>query len=623
MSSSTDKHAPMQTAWTCPHLRAFWKNGGLRDLVSVREYLKLAKDPSSSFESPCCQKCTKRLVQLHACVHCVFIGCTKYGHMADHQDETDHYLSIDVRRGRFHCKRCNDYVYDWELQSELLEQQRSHDLRIQLAKRRNVHWQPNDQQKQLLRAYSSPVRDHNNTLGLRGILNLGNSCFMTVVIQALVQNPFLRNFFLGDLHHPRLCPRKAKNLSCLACEMDKLYHQIFNGATNPLSPHRILYAIWKQSKHLSGYRQQDAHEFLASVLDGLHLCLCCKKRGATSTSKINDSVIHRIFGGRIRSDVWCHKCQRCSTSKEPVFYICLDVYYKVKNIPSKAKVSPSKVTSNGGRLSVSQSPQMGVPVSAMSVSPNANGKVLARTPSRNGESKGSSSAAASPSDGSSIGGKDDVVNLVDGSSKKSNGKSKKRMRSSPSGSKSSEKRAKLQPVAFKYLRFVSLHECLKKYVAKEILGKADQVYCPRCQTYTTCSKQMRVERLPPTLSFQLKRFSQNPVNKRWFKINSYVSFPLDGLNLSSYMYHGDEKENGKKSEENYNPELYDLGSVIVHKGTLENGHYICYIRRKNQWYKCDDSIVTKVSPDEVRECEAYLLFYIRRSIAPSHDSWQR
>ena len=37
-------------------------------------------------------------------------------------------------------------------------------------------------------------------LGLRGLYNLGNTCFTNCIVQPLIHNPLLRNYFLAGMH---------------------------------------------------------------------------------------------------------------------------------------------------------------------------------------------------------------------------------------------------------------------------------------------------------------------------------------------------------------------------------------------------------------------------------------
>jgi len=68
----------------------------------------------------------------------------------------------------------------------------------------------------------------------------------------------------------------------------------------------------------TGYEQQDAHEFLISVLDSIH--------GACGGShKVCTCIIHRVFGGQLRSDVTCTHCGNTSTAFDPIFDISLDL----------------------------------------------------------------------------------------------------------------------------------------------------------------------------------------------------------------------------------------------------------------------------------------------------------
>ena len=60
--------------------------------------------------------------------------------------------------------------------------------------------------------------------GRRGLLNLGQTCFLNVVLQCLAHNPLLRNYFLSDKHNCRQC----KIEHCTSCEMDKLFSEVMS-----------------------------------------------------------------------------------------------------------------------------------------------------------------------------------------------------------------------------------------------------------------------------------------------------------------------------------------------------------------------------------------------------------
>jgi ubiquitin carboxyl-terminal hydrolase 20/33 len=89
------------------------------------------------------------------------------------------------------------------------------------------------------------------------------------------------------------------------------------------------------------------------------------------------------------------------------------------------------------------------------------------------------------------------------------------------------------------------------------------------------------------------------------KINSYVSFPLENLDMRPYL-HKDCKDKIT---------LYDLIAVICHHGTAGGGHYTTYALNyiNLSWYEFDDQTVTEVDPQQVEGCEAYVLFYRKKN----------
>lgn len=49
-----------------------------------------------------------------------------------------------------------------------------------------------------------------------------------------------------------------------------LCSQFYSGHRSPHIPFRLLHLVWTHARHLAGYEQQDAHEFLIAALDVLH-----------------------------------------------------------------------------------------------------------------------------------------------------------------------------------------------------------------------------------------------------------------------------------------------------------------------------------------------------------------
>lgn len=49
-----------------------------------------------------------------------------------------------------------------------------------------------------------------------------------------------------------------------------LLTQFYSGHRSPHIPFRLLHLVWTHARHLAGYEQQDAHEFLIAALDVLH-----------------------------------------------------------------------------------------------------------------------------------------------------------------------------------------------------------------------------------------------------------------------------------------------------------------------------------------------------------------
>jgi ubiquitin carboxyl-terminal hydrolase 22/27/51 len=181
---------------------------------------------------------------------------------------------------------------------------------------------------------------------------------------------------------------------------------------------------------------------------------------------------------------------------------------------------------------------------------------------------------------------------------------------------------------------LDLRDCLERFTAKEKLGSAEYT-CRNCDSPQNATKQLSIKRLPPVLAVHLKvratftetSLSLTSPSQRFehtkstsSKIETRVSFPVK-LDINPYTTSHQQilrksmKATGAPPT-NHNTNtpanslVYELSSVIVHKGKIDSGHYVSYSREGNDWFMFDDSKVVLASEAEVLAAEAYLLFYM-------------
>lgn len=166
---------------------------------------------------------------------------------------------------------------------------------------------------------------------------------------------------------------------------------------------------------------------------------------------------------------------------------------------------------------------------------------------------------------------------------------------------------------------VALLECLDRFTAPETLPAADYT-CTRCASAQQAIKRLSLARLPPVLPVHLKRFSHSKKNGASVKLDTRVRFPM-AVDLGPYLTVPPEAgkkdpaagEEAGKDDPPVKP-IYELSSVIVHKGKMDSGHYISYSRVYDEWFMFDDSKVVLVEENEVLGSEAYMLFYVIKEI---------
>nr|XP_017027524.1 ubiquitin carboxyl-terminal hydrolase 31 isoform X3 [Drosophila kikkawai] len=199
---------------------------------------------------------------------------------------------------------------------------------------------------------------------------------------------------------------------------------------------------------------------------------------------------------------------------------------------------------------------------------------------------------------------------------------------------------------------LTLEQCLEHYTKAETLSAEDAWRCPHCQQYLPVVKTLGLWSLPDILVVHFKRFRQHQAKgPQAAKLTTMVKFPLTAFDMSPHLARGvhesassslgigaglglglgsnpwkrgrsgDSRSSTLNSRCDPKDTRYDLYAVCYHQGdTLETGHYTaaCKNPYDRQWYKFDDTRVSKVPEDAIEQDiinnEAYMLFYQRRSV---------
>lgn len=155
----------------------------------------------------------------------------------------------------------------------------------------------------------------------------------------------------------------------------------------------------------------------------------------------------------------------------------------------------------------------------------------------------------------------------------------------------------------------TLSDCLASFTDVEELEETELYMCNNCKQRQRSTKKFWIRRLPNVLCLHLKRFRWSMFSR--LKIETFVEFPIHGLDMNTYVLNNLHETRGSFCGSN----LYDLAAVIVHHGSgAGSGHYTAYATHEGQWYHFNDSTVTACDVDTVMRCKAYILFYVRREI---------
>ncbi|XP_043398619.1 ubiquitin carboxyl-terminal hydrolase 45 isoform X1 [Chelonia mydas] len=201
---------------------------------------------------------------------------------------------------------------------------------------------------------------------VKGINNLGNTCFFNAVMQNLAQTHMLNELMyemkekgiklkISQAEDAQLDPLVV-NLSSpgpLTSAMFLFLHSMRETGKGPLSPKVLFSQLCQKAPRFKGLQQQDSQELLHYLLDAMRIeetkriqagILKAFNNPTTKTAdeetkrKVKGNVfsaygregvkmnfIDRIFVGELTSTVMCEECENISTVKEPFIDLSLPI----------------------------------------------------------------------------------------------------------------------------------------------------------------------------------------------------------------------------------------------------------------------------------------------------------
>ncbi|XP_031846281.1 ubiquitin specific peptidase 36 isoform X2 [Nomia melanderi] len=159
-----------------------------------------------------------------------------------------------------------------------------------------------------------------------GMYNVGNTCYLNSTLQALFHVPALVNWLLSDAHHTSKCEQNDGGGECLTCAVAKTLQFSHQKSGCAIKPFYIYNKLKLICRTMVPGQQEDAHEFLRYLLEGMEKAYLARHKASKLDSYSKETTpINQIFGGYIRTEVKCLQCRHVSTTFQHFQDLLVDI----------------------------------------------------------------------------------------------------------------------------------------------------------------------------------------------------------------------------------------------------------------------------------------------------------
>ncbi|NXG58038.1 UBP45 hydrolase, partial [Hemiprocne comata] len=302
------------------------------------------------------------------CLKCGFQGCSKNSegqHSLKHFQTArtePHCIVINLSTWIIWCYECEEELSthcNKKVLAQIVDFLQKHGSRAEPSSSKIIRLrEENSEASEILKGKSS---GNGTSVPVKGINNLGNTCFFNAVMQNLAQTHIL-NELMYDMKEKgtklKICHTSDSQLDPLVVNLSSpgpltsamflFLHSMREAGKGPLSPKVLFSQLCQKAPRFKGFQQQDSQELLHYLLDAMRIeetkriqtgILKAFNNPTTKTADeetrrkvkaygregVKMNFIDRIFVGELTSTVMCEECENISTVKEPFIDLSLPI----------------------------------------------------------------------------------------------------------------------------------------------------------------------------------------------------------------------------------------------------------------------------------------------------------